>query len=396
MIEPFFDSHITLVVTGRQIKPMENLNSNDIMYKALSMNRKVWTYEKLFRFLGNLLSNPLVSPNDQQQQQQLQIQHQHLKENEKLSHLLKEEKLYGPNDRDPNARRDDFHYFKGPYILIYDVYNEYRPIMTREYEKVDEPECGDWPQFRASTNGRCPFLCDTFRSIRKTQTEAITKKVVVIEPTNDEQKQPQQQRQEEEIIDADQYCPTTAVELRSKEMITATVTPVTTSGETSRESAFVSKPSATNTASQQVFNNQKFYSIAASGVNASNFTSNGKSLNYSADNGNNNVKGNGLAATVAQVPSKEVNNLKRKVFERRKTSKTLKKKQQIKPKSGTPVSKAKQKEDRSGFCENCHEQYKDFETHINSKKHKKFALNDSNFRKIDDLILQLKHEALIG
>jgi regulatory subunit for Cdc7p protein kinase len=48
---------------------------------------------------------------------------------------------------------------RGYYVYVHDMDEVTRPVMIREYQKV-EKEKGKWPQFRASGNGKCPFVED--------------------------------------------------------------------------------------------------------------------------------------------------------------------------------------------------------------------------------------------
>ena len=72
-----------------------------------------------------------------------------------LSHLLKDEKLNGPVDREPAG---DLVMFRGPYIYVHDIHEKYKPIMVREYPKVENREDGAWPHFRSVSAGKCPFV----------------------------------------------------------------------------------------------------------------------------------------------------------------------------------------------------------------------------------------------
>ena len=48
--------------------------------------------------------------------------------------------------------------FKGPFIYIHDMNEKTRPVMAREYPKVNNRQDGVWPQFRSAPLGRCPFI----------------------------------------------------------------------------------------------------------------------------------------------------------------------------------------------------------------------------------------------
>ena len=74
-----------------------------------------------------------------------------------LSKLLRNEQLNGPSDRD-SCHTSDIISFKGPHIYIHDMNEKTKPIMVREYGKVQNREDGAWPQFRSVSQGKCPFV----------------------------------------------------------------------------------------------------------------------------------------------------------------------------------------------------------------------------------------------
>lgn len=53
---------------------------------------------------------------------------------------------------------------KGPYIYISDMNEKSKPIMMREYAKVQRKEDGEWPQFRSASVGKCPFVEEDHQS----------------------------------------------------------------------------------------------------------------------------------------------------------------------------------------------------------------------------------------
>lgn len=133
---------------------------------------KIWALEKLQRVLNGLLDLPLNG-------QILGIPVTNTGESTKtfnrnkaqgtldLSHLLKNERLHGPTDRDPNAVSKDLIHFKGPFIYVYDYYGHNRPTMVRDYPKVPRREDGTWPQFRSVSSGKCPFIEESVHQRRE-------------------------------------------------------------------------------------------------------------------------------------------------------------------------------------------------------------------------------------
>ncbi|CAL9730312.1 DDK kinase regulatory subunit Dbf4p [Monosporozyma unispora] len=153
-ITKFFDTSVTIVITTRSTENLHMLNDTDILARAKKNFMKVWGYEKAFRFLTNLdvdfnaiLKNKtpaLATPT--------------------LSNLLQNEKLYGPTDRDPNTKREDIHYFKHPYVYMYDLWQTWAPIITLEWRQQDlsDEENLPYPTLKMGTFGRCPFIGDRY------------------------------------------------------------------------------------------------------------------------------------------------------------------------------------------------------------------------------------------
>ena len=88
-----------------------------------------------------------------------------------LSQLLRNERINGPSDRDHTVATKELAVFKGPFIYIHDIDEKQKPIMVREYAKVNHKEDGDWPQFRSVANGKCPFVEEVDHSRREAEKE---------------------------------------------------------------------------------------------------------------------------------------------------------------------------------------------------------------------------------
>ena len=368
-VELFFGSKVSHVVTRRPVDA--NYPPSDLLSKAKQLAIKIWSYDKLVRFLTNLLGQAPRNPADGQ--------------HTNLSRMLREEKLVGPNDRDPHTKREDYHYFKGPYLLVWDPTYHYRPFMAKEYPKVDDTSEGDWPRFKTSSSGRCPFLADSPRMIaerralegvrRKRRSplidESTPNKVVILE------------HEGAAVAMTPERSLTTAVE---EAMTPATpATPVT----------------------PDIVLRHRFSETIASGVNMSTMTSAVQSVAKSGTDNQSGQLGNGLNPVLAQVPSREISKLKTKILTREAklfmpkpmvaladakgsntpaTGSTPSKSQQTTPRAATS------KELRPGFCENCHEQFDNFNTHIESKKHRRYAQEVKHFTKLDELLDKLQRK----
>jgi len=66
-----------------------------------------------------------------------------------------------------------------------------------------------------------------------------------------------------------------------------------------------------------------------------------------------------------------------------------------KAKSTTTMRLAKREETlKPGFCESCRTKFENFQTHINGKRHRKFATNDDNFLELDQVLDRLKRRPI--
>jgi len=122
---------------------------------------KIWAMEKLDRVLNVLFGFPAERPSLTAPSRKDTPSHSKYVEtqaNVDLSQLLRNERLHGPTDRDPSVISKDLHYWKGPFIYIRDWFGVTRPIIMREYPKVQQREDGTWPQFRSVSGGKCPFI----------------------------------------------------------------------------------------------------------------------------------------------------------------------------------------------------------------------------------------------
>lgn len=334
-IETFFGTQVSHVVTRRPVDA--EYPATDLISKAKALDIKIWSYDKLIRFLTNLLGHtPRPS----------------MPYGQNLSRMLREEKLVGPNDRDPRAKRDDYHYFLGPYLLVWDPTYHYRPFMIKEYSKPEDGAEGDWPRLRNSTFGRSPFV----DSRRGDDRVALGKR----------QKDDHDEEEKRKV-----YVREGA---EHAEPIAEPVAPI------------VPVPAP-------VIVNNRFQEIVASGVNMSNMTSAVQSVARSnAGHG-----GNGLNPVLAQVPSREVNKLKKQVFAKErvveKGSEPKAAPEDNKSEQPQEVKKEKSSKDsRAGFCENCHEEFDNFEAHIESKKHRRYASELKHFATLDEFLARLQRK----
>lgn len=405
-IVPFYDRDVSIIVSRRPFSSSKEYPSNDIFSDAVSLKIKVWDYEKVFRFLKNLggaeSHNVLTDKTGA---------------NGNLSNLLKEEKIFGSTDRDPNAKRDDIHYFDKNYLYVYDLSQNVRPIAIREWS-TDNYACLNY-----TLDGKCPFIPDTSenlqrKKLRRTQKFEATKeyrdmlkrvtcdilsgkdevqlKSSDFTGTSTSTDKREQEGPEEEldenvgegvVDDVDSQEEDNDDENYENNDKNETIVVETSSSSKKAVTAYDFKhppgPLLRNSSCVQPLNHSnstsKFNDVAASGFNGAS-----NAVQFSMDSTLNSVAqlGNGLGPTVSQVPSKNINNLKRRIF--------MKKQQQNSDRSD------KDRDYKPGYCENCRVKYDHFDDHIVSNRHRNFACDDKNFKDIDDLIGMLSESKAGG
>lgn len=128
------------------------------------MGIKIWQLEKLNRVIDSMNGGPTDSqsqPNRNARNTSNPAGGKTSRDAD-LSHLLRNEQLNGPSDRDHTVNTEELVPFRGYYIYIRDMDERTKPILVKEYAKVARSELGDWPQFRANASGKCPFVEDPY------------------------------------------------------------------------------------------------------------------------------------------------------------------------------------------------------------------------------------------
>ena len=136
-------------------------SSVDILSRAQDLGMKVWQLEKLQRIMSTMFDVPSDAQGNVTQQLRTRINTNSAKVDREadLSRMLRNERLHGPSDRDVSVSLNEILPFKGPYIYVRDIDERTKPIIVKEWPKpARKGEPGDWPQFRAVSHGKCPFV----------------------------------------------------------------------------------------------------------------------------------------------------------------------------------------------------------------------------------------------
>ncbi|PKS12881.1 hypothetical protein jhhlp_000221 [Lomentospora prolificans] len=417
---------------NRRAQPQDDLTrlkaarNNDVLCKARDLGKRIYTVEKLQRILDSLLEgDPYASKSVSSREQS---------RGDDLAKLLRRERLNGPSDRDPKAVTKELNYFRGPYIYVYDMDEKTKPIMVREYPKVADKTDGEWPQFKTVSQGRCPFVDESMADAkllrrameRKAAKEAAAKAAAATERESSQKpakplplRVPGKRAREE-------YADPLAETKDSQNRLTYGVRPTD----------IFHPPKDLNAGVKHLdFTSQKFFTgragtgrvfagePVASGVQPSNVTSAIRSQVISSNAGMPGAK----AGT-----SKELHNLQKKVLQKtapaaqhndvdarrsvathsvdgpssrattlsRANSRTVETVDEGESRAKTAVSQApappvqKSKKDmKPGYCENCMDKFDDFDEHVVSRKHRKFAECLDNWAELDELLKALKRPA---
>ncbi|KAH6610627.1 g1 s regulator [Trichoderma cornu-damae] len=383
--------------------------NNDVLHKAREMGKKIWSLDKFQSMLAVLLESETQSHGSRSAT--VRSHHGTKGSHEaNLFQLLHNERINGPSDRDPTAISRELTYFKGPYVYIWDMDEKQKPIMVREYAKVANKADGEWPQFRSVGNGRCPFVEEVdaaekdYRKARERERARLAKKEepvrILKAPEVPPMKPVTGKRTLTEMEDAHN---------RARAGVTAAETFHPIKATFSRQPAAAAQNAFTSRAEGgRTFGGEP----VASGIQNT-ITSAIRSQMISSTSGINGAK----AGT-----SKEVHGLQRKVLQMayptshdassrrpaeapaevassrsttlsRTTSKTIQGQDDDgqKAEKKAPAQHLKSKRDlKPGYCENCQDKFRDFDEHILSRKHRKFAENDENWIELDTLLRQLK------
>ncbi|CAJ2504955.1 Uu.00g123490.m01.CDS01 [Anthostomella pinea] len=399
-------------------QPKRNM---DILIRAREMGMKIWPVDKLSRMLAVLLENdPYRSAEMAYGSRSRSSKTAHAEsrttEDRNLLRLLQNERVNGPSDRDPTVLARELHHFKGPYIYVYDVEEKQKPIMVREYPKVQDKAKGDWPQFQTAALGRCPFVEDSeAREARESRRKAEAAKAAAeskpaLQPPKMAPPKPMTGKRTLGEMESGHNRQSSVVSVDGPKPAKPLFGPHTEF----RTNAFTSRA-----ASGRMFGGEP----VASGVQPSNVTSAIRSQMISS-----------TAATPGVVTglSKEVHGLQRQVLKRNSTATSRdhssrhtgeasfrddgsvkrpltlsrassRKLELIDEAVATEKSNAedgrseqraavrsRKRDLKPGYCENCAVKYADFDEHIDSNKHRKFADNDDNWLELDDLLSQLE------
>ncbi|KAN0062266.1 Cdc7p-Dbf4p kinase complex regulatory subunit [Thecaphora frezii] len=375
--------------------------SNDILLKAQSFGMKVWRHDKLTTILKMLIDEPVAPPMPADKQD--------------LSQMLEREKLYGTHERDPNASRGDHHYFRkgNYYLLVEDATMEHRPIMCSEFEynrhQQQEGIEPPWPVLYGELEGRCPFTryevteqqrnkMSRSRNSHQTLRRAVSLNNMMRRHTGPPSPRPPNEGFAE--VRNQQYPMASG----NSVSITSNIASTTSTALTDLVGTVAGLPQNRRVAELNRRMHTPLMHSPTTRLPASPASfvagSAGSGLGIAADHGSG--SGSSMATpghlNVHNTPTAAASHSRGAVVRRMlgmteheaKQPSTLAQSGVRRSVSTSAVAPIRPQEKRPGYCENCRIKYDNFDDHVVSRKHRKFAVDDANFVDIDQLILRVQ------
>ncbi|SLM34057.1 Zinc finger, DBF-type [Lasallia pustulata] len=448
--------------TGRRlhVNGINNYNNNqdvesrrqpagnaDILHRAKEMGMKIWQLEKLQRMMTTMFDTDM----------DLQPPHGHntrsntvndvgagrLSRDVDLSHMLRNEQLHGSLDRDTAVASRELILFKGPYIYIRDVDEKTKPVMVKEYAKVSHRGDGTWPQFRAASTGKCPFIQDLAQNRREFEKEKARERGMLararlengaaprtraitalsgLESTKMQPPLPSKRKRplEEAENGANQMtrgvdrtpglgsdpCTAIAAKPRNPENLVRQFPPavgprlhggepaasgmqpsnITSAIRSQMVSSTASAPGARAGTSREV---QELKRKVLEKNTGPTFTGIPTSRRMTDLAGAARAESNVPAARQAKRKAQEKLGFIHEDFTPSEEEENARKATLVKKANASQKKRVGEKDPKPGYCENCRDKFGDFDDHILSRKHRSFALAQDNWKELDALLSHL-------
>ncbi|KAH9855201.1 Dfp1/Him1, central region-domain-containing protein [Lenzites betulinus] len=378
-----------------------------LVQKARTFNMKLWSAEKLNNILDRC-NTPRVSSATGS----LPTHPQQSTKERNLARLLETERLHGTTERDPTQRRHDYIYFskESYFVLVEDLRQELATIVAAEYpitKTKDGQERGGWPVLHCHPLSRGPFLQYDDREERRRQ----------------KAERSEQERREEK---ARRKARLQQTQRKRKAQVQARIQ----AAQQQHQHDLRRSASMNNLQRRATFPNPALPGLVdldadfcdgdtAESANASGYLA---SAAYMAASGNSvGITSTTGTTSTAGIPFRTLKlppSLKEKLQQQVTTSRRASiatslqrdnKENLMGPPSTIPerakfLRKSKStntlklpKRDEAtkpGYCECCRVKFEDFKHHIGTKKHRKYAMDDSHFVHLDRVLSRVRRRTI--
>lgn len=413
------------------------------------MGMKIWPYEKFTRMLDTLIEMKADEPEAPAGRRGAGLAHTKQPAAEAdLQQLLKNEK----NMHSGQLPWSEVVPFRAYFVYVHDVEEKNRPVMMREYPRPKDNEESEWPQLHASAIPRCPFVADSSRKRESTEQAAAETQTITEAPrTRAASAAIDNARSKPAALERKQSTET--VRSRQQVTIPPQPKPPQAHVFEPPQLKHAASNTTTDSLPAHLTNRFHYQGIPragtgreplASGLQRSNQTSAIQSQMVSSTAANPVARMGGKSKefhelqrraveqrrsglSVNSVPSSYMNDVRAAINHdqnsipergsRRRAPAALTKiyedetqsdddgeedeeeeesssqQQQQKPSRAASAKQKKNKkaerEPKPGYCENCRDKYDDFQEHVMSKKHRKFATTAENWKELDGLLKKL-------
>lgn len=348
IVMPVASAHLPL---HSERNPMDEwtqpLPANDLLSKAQHFGMKIWRMEKLQNILSLLLADDAPAETNTGRQA--------------LSEMLLQEKLHGTTERDPLAMRSDVHYFgkQSYHVLVTDATGEHRPILIAEYDRSAQDVPGKptpWPVLHGEMEGRGLFSYMDSKERRRLARQPLAP------PSH-------QSLRRTASLNLLQACPSPRMPGTPNLMasdnsiaLASTVASTTSTNITSQHTASI--PMHPDRRLMDL--HRRLHTPIELPVSEQRPAADGR--------------GAVVQRMLGMLDGPRGSQLRRS--------------QSTDSVARTGTGPKRPREKKPGHCENCRCRYDDFEEHTKSRRHRKFALDESNFVNIDELLQRVQREPL--
>ncbi|KAK3812102.1 MAG: Dfp1/Him1, central region-domain-containing protein [Benniella sp.] len=365
-----------------------------VLLKAMEYRIKIWSLERMMDLLTPLMTEPIIQ-----------------KDNRNLQDFLRHEKVYGlTTTQNDDSSRPDYHVFRGPFVLIEDSTGRHRTILAYEYPHKDpqsHPNRLPWPRLHSQSTTRSPYLWyeeKPQRSKKKLEKGINDAKESAVKDTKDGQENPEENAPKTHLERsvAPSALVSGIVNSVTSNAVSTHSTAVKTQGMEGTPGTQGTQDRVLEQLGKRVLNSTKGEAgVITADTKKSEFVRPGdiikstKAAKPNVGRGADTGKAVPFQLVAPPVNPGAASNLQQVPTLTGDTTKQTTNELGLKP---APVAKtatqpvARKDYRPLGFCENCRGYYHDFDKHIGTAEHRRYAHDASKFEQLDMLLSQLQRK----
>ncbi|KAL6310492.1 Dfp1/Him1, central region-domain-containing protein [Sparassis latifolia] len=359
----------------------------NIVQKALAFNIKVWNPAKLENVLERCQGPAGAGTTSKGD----------------LKGMLLSERLHGTTERDPTQRRHDYAYFSknSCFVLVEDMRQDLATIAASEYpctKTRDGTIKGPWPILYCHPKARGPFIPFDEREDRRRQ-----------KADRAEREREHERARRKARLQRQERLRRTQARLQEQQKQQHDLRRCASMNNLQRRSAY---PDPSMEGFIDLDADDTTESANASGYLASGayIAASGNSVGITSTTGTTSAAAGPLR--IRELPSRLKGRLQQQVVTSRRVTMSILsggKENQMGPPPTLPDRPHVLRKSRStntlrlpkreegtkpGYCESCRVKFTDFIEHINTRRHRKFAVDDSNFVQLDYVLERVKRRTI--